>query len=92
MPCGLLRWQIRDHVTRSSIALDQLLADRPGGPLAEIVDVPNVRLTYGSPATLPLACLTGTGRTHYAADWAAYRDLYPDVPVPSPSPDRRGQL
>jgi hypothetical protein len=59
MPCGLLRWQIQDQVTRSSTALDQLLAGRPSGSLAQIIDVPNVRQTWDSPATLPLTCLTG---------------------------------
>ena len=84
LSCLLLRWQIQDRVTRSSTALDQLLASRSGGPLAQIINVPNMWRARDSPETLPLACLTGAGRAHYAAHWAAYRGLYSDVAAPPP--------
>jgi hypothetical protein len=58
----------------------------PGGPLVEIVDVPNLQWTPDDPVTLRLICLAASGRAHYAGHWAAYRELYPDVVAPPPDP------
>ena len=80
MPCGLLRWQV-EKVTRSTTALDRLLAAR----LIEVQDIPNLRWTADDQETIPLFCLTHAGRAHYAEHWAAYRELYPDVRAPQPA-------
>ncbi|MCX5070784.1 hypothetical protein OOJ91_33610 [Micromonospora lupini] len=81
IPVGLGAHAVK-KIARSTAVVDRLKA-YPGGGLVELVDVPARGRHYGPnhPETLPLVCLTDTGRAHVAEHLDAYLRLYPDVPV-----------
>jgi hypothetical protein len=75
IPPGLTRWQARD-TTRSEKSVDRLLA-HPGGPLIDVIDVPNQPGNIEHP-TIELIVLTQVGRDHYARHVAEYRQATPN--------------